>query len=240
MNMHSANDVMAVEMADMEKPWAGLSRRIATALAFAFVVLLAGYAGGLFFTALIMLAAMQMYREFCRMTEGIALPWKYLGVTYIALPCISLIWLRGLQLPLDPDAGLYVVLFLITLVAVTDIGAFFSGRTIGGAKLAPSISPNKTWAGLLGGMLAASIAAVLFKPLLAIPVPNILLALTGALTALVAQMGDLSESWLKRRAGVKDSGTLLPGHGGLLDRVDGFMFTAPLLAFILCLSGLAS
>ena len=107
----------------------------------------------------------------------------------------------------------------------TDIGAYFAGRTIGGAKLAPTVSPNKTWAGLIGGMIAAAIlggAWVVFLDL-----PQLLLVL-APLFALGAQMGDLFESGLKRRAGIKDSGTWLPGHGGALDRLDGLVVVAVL------------
>jgi phosphatidate cytidylyltransferase len=108
-----------------------------------------------------------------------------------------------------------------------DIGAYFAGRSIGGPKLAPSISPNKTWAGLIGGMVAAGVFGGAWAWLLQLPAILILLA---APFGAAAQAGDLFESWLKRRAGVKDSGTWLPGHGGALDRLDGLVVVASLTA----------
>ena len=238
--MHSANAATVAPMGDIKKPWIGLSRRIVTALIVATIVLSAEYLGGLYFTAFILLAAMQMNLELYRMTKEMNIKWRFYGAIYIAAPCIALIWMRDITLPLDPNAGMYIVLFLMALVTATDIGAFFTGRIVGGPKLAPAISPNKTWAGLIGGMGFSCIIAILFAPYLPVPIPSVALTLIGMVIAIVAQAGDLFESWLKRRAGVKDSGNLLPGHGGILDRIDGFMFTAPLLALIIFCSGLAS
>ena len=119
----------------------------------------------------------------------------------------------------------------------TDIGAYFTGRIVGGAKLAPQISPGKTWAGLGGGVAAAAVVGGIGY--IFVPFPNKIYwaILLGMLIAIIAQMGDLFESWLKRRADVKDSGSLIPGHGGLLDRVDGMIFTLPIFALLLYLSG---
>jgi len=102
----------------------------------------------------------------------------------------------------------------------TDIGAYFAGRAIGGPKLAPRISPNKTWAGLLGGMAGAAVIGWIAAHFLRI---DGIFLLLGAPMAALAQAGDLFESWIKRRAGMKDSGSILPGHGGLLDRLDGLL-----------------
>jgi phosphatidate cytidylyltransferase len=109
------------------------------------------------------------------------------------------------------------------LVWATDIFAYFAGRSIGGPKIWPAVSPNKTWAGLLGGMAAAALFSVVFAGVGNWSQSAITMALVGALLAVVAQAGDFLESWLKRRAGVKDSGTLLRGHGGVMDRVDGLV-----------------
>ena len=121
-------------------------------------------------------------------------------------------------------------LLVIGLVVFTDIGAYFAGRSIGGPRIAPRISPSKTWAGLGGGMIAAALwagsAIYVFASLSdsARPTSHILpFAISGALLAIVAQAGDFLESWLKRRAGMKDSSKLIPGHGGVLDRVDGLL-----------------
>jgi len=142
--------------------------------------------------------------------------WLGLGVAYLALACVALIWLRN-----DLPQGGATVFWLLALVWATDIGAYFAGRFVGGPKLAPPISPNKTWAGLGGGMLAAGIVGLAAAgPLGAAPIA---LAAGSMVLAVVAQLGDLFESGLKRRYGVKDSSALIPGHGGLLDRIDGLL-----------------
>jgi phosphatidate cytidylyltransferase len=144
------------------------------------------------------------------------------GVLYAALPAAALIFIRQ-----QPGQGLMLAIWTLAIVWATDIGAFFAGRAIGGPKLAPKVSPNKTWAGLVGGMAAAAIvgAAVAWAARL----PAFCWA-AGAPLAVAAQLGDLFESWLKRRSGVKDSGRLLPGHGGVLDRLDGVVPVAMLVA----------
>ncbi len=149
--------------------------------------------------------------------------WVSAGVLYCGLPAIALIWLRGHSL------GLEAVIWLLAIVWTTDIAAFFTGRAIGGAKLMPSVSPNKTWAGAIGGVIgAAVVGGGLAAALLvghygasAVRIPEFV-ALAVILSVL-SILGDLFESGLKRRAGVKDSGTILPGHGGVLDRLDGLV-----------------
>lgn len=150
------------------------------------------------------------------------LPRLALGVLYCALPVMGLIVLRR------QEAGLLYAFWAMALVWATDIGAFFAGRSIGGPKLAPRLSPNKTWAGLVGGTIAATALALALAPRGLAPV------LVGAtpLLAMLAQAGDLYESWLKRVAGVKDSGNTLPGHGGVLDRIDGLVPVAPVAALL--------
>jgi phosphatidate cytidylyltransferase len=112
---------------------------------------------------------------------------------------------------------------LILAVILTDIGAYFAGRTFGGPKIAPAISPSKTWSGLAGGMVGAAVAliAVTYQAEGFVDIGWKILA--GMAVAVVAQLGDFFESWMKRRAGVKDSGKLIPGHGGLFDRLDGLL-----------------
>jgi phosphatidate cytidylyltransferase len=143
--------------------------------------------------------------------------WLSTGLLYAGLPAVALIWLRN-----QPD-GFALVMWTMGVVWATDIFAYFAGRAIGGPKIWTAISPNKTWAGLIGGMLAAALFSVLFARLSGWPQTIPAMALIGALLAAVAQAGDFFESWLKRRAGVKDSGTLLRGHGGVMDRVDGLV-----------------
>ncbi len=146
-----------------------------------------------------------------------------LGIAYVGLAAIALLYLR------DQPRGVLLALWTLAIVWATDIGAYFAGRAIGGPKLAPAISPAKTWAGLIGGMVAAGAVGALIGAAGHLPVATWWL---GAPLAVVAQAGDLAESALKRRAGVKDSGRLLPGHGGVLDRVDGLLPVATLVAAI--------
>jgi len=152
--------------------------------------------------------------------------WVLVGVPYVALPAMAFVILRG-----STQAGMLTIMWLFSVVWAADICAYFAGRLIGGPKLAPRISPKKTWAGLFGavaGGLAAGLAVGW-----AAGTPNLaVLAILGAALAVVEQLGDLFESALKRYYGVKDSGRLIPGHGGVLDRVDGLVAAALVLAAI--------
>ena len=149
-----------------------------------------------------------------------------LGIPYVCLPIVALMFLRGQP----PYAyGLLLAFWALGLVWATDIGAYFAGRSIGGPKLAPRVSPSKTWAGLAGGVVAALALGFLLHFLAGLPIR---LAAASGLLAVSAQLGDLLESGMKRRAGVKDSGSLLPGHGGVMDRLDGVVSAAPLAALL--------
>ncbi|MDF7773964.1 phosphatidate cytidylyltransferase [Sphingomonas sp. AOB5] len=148
------------------------------------------------------------------------------GVAYVGLPALALIVLRA-----EPN-GFLLTFWAMALVWACDSGAYFAGRAIGGPKLAPGISPNKTWAGFIGGVAAAGVFAIVLVLLFDLPVA---LAIATPLLAMLAQVGDLYESHLKRVAGVKDSGNLLPGHGGLLDRLDGLVAVAPVAALLVLL-----
>lgn len=151
--------------------------------------------------------------------------WVTAGILYCALPGVALITLRALP------GGFEMTVWTLAIVWATDIFAYFAGRAIGGPKLAPSISPNKTWAGLAGGMAGAALTSYIVARLSGISLALFDYALVaGLLLAVVAQGGDLFESWMKRLAGVKDSGTLLPGHGGVLDRLDGLVPVAVIVA----------
>ncbi len=157
--------------------------------------------------------------------------WTSIGALYIGVPAVALIWLRA-----DPELGRATVFWLLGVVWATDTGAFLAGRAIGGQRLAPVISPNKTWAGLFGGLFCATLAGLAAALLLKLPGPWPLVFLSGVL-ALVAQAGDLAESKVKRHFGVKDSGSLIPGHGGMLDRLDGLLAAAPVVALLSLLTG---
>ena len=145
------------------------------------------------------------------------------GVAYCGLPVLALVTLRA-----EPN-GLLLALWALALVWATDIGAFFAGRSIGGPRLAPRISPAKTWSGLIGGVLLATLLAAGLHAADGLPLH---LLLATPFLAVLAQAGDLFESVLKRRAGVKDSGGILPGHGGVLDRLDGVVPVAPVAALL--------
>jgi len=147
------------------------------------------------------------------------------GVIYIGLPAVSLIWLRD-----SADVGRGDVLFVLLVVWATDIAAYLAGRLIGGPRLAPAISPGKTWSGAAGGLIGALLVGWSAAPGLA------MLPLAAVLSV-AAQAGDLMESGLKRRFGVKDSGKLIPGHGGLLDRLDGVLTAAPAAALLALAAG---
>ena len=147
------------------------------------------------------------------------------GVPYACLSAVGVLWLRGL-----PDIGMAIVLWLSVAVWSADIGAYAAGRSIGGPRLAPLISPKKTWAGLIGAIVAGAGIGGAIAAALGAQSPWVAAALAAVL-ALVAQGGDLFESAVKRSMGVKDSGRLIPGHGGVLDRMDGFFAAAPVLAF---------
>jgi phosphatidate cytidylyltransferase len=173
--------------------------------------------------------------------------WRYGGAVYCGIACAVLLALRDL-----PD-GLFTVLMIVGAVIGTDIGAYLFGRTIGGPKIAPRISPSKTWAGLAGGMIGAALVMILMTwleirhsfdleggcatsrtcPSLASEIP--VLAVSGMVLAILAQAGDFFESWMKRKAGVKDSGKLLPGHGGLFDRVDGLLLVLVVIGNLILL-----
>jgi phosphatidate cytidylyltransferase len=152
------------------------------------------------------------------------------GALYVGLPIFALLLIRHQQ----PD-GIVYTLWALALVWATDIGAYFAGRAIGGPKLAPTISPNKTWAGLIGGVVAAALVGLAMHVAYGLPLR---LTLATPILAVLAQAGDLYESHLKRRAGVKDSGSIIPGHGGVLDRLDGLVPVAPVAALLVVLPAL--
>ena len=198
-----------------------LVRSIA-AVVMAAVALIAAFLGGYVFAILIAIAAGATFVEWRRLTESWGTGWMVAGFVYALLPALGLLWLRD-----RAPQGLELVFWVFIVTWTTDIGAFFAGRAIGGPKLAPSISPNKTWAGLVGGMISAGLAGWAWTQYVMLPVSLIWFA---PAFAAAAQGGDLFESWLKRRAGAKDSGTMLPGHGGILDRLDGLVVVATLTA----------
>ena len=157
--------------------------------------------------------------------------WMALGALWVAVPCVLLLWLARSE-----AGGRLTLLWMFALVWATDIGAYAIGRFLGGPRLAPRWSPRKTWTGLLGGALCAALAGWATARLLGVS-PVLPLVLVSAGLAIVEQFGDLAESVAKRRFGVKDSSGLIPGHGGILDRLDGLLAVIPAVALLTLIGG---
>ena len=204
-----------------------LATRTTVGIILILIALVTTFFGGTAFAVMVALVATVMYVEWTRMLSTWGAAWKVYGFFYCLLPAVSLLWIREQAEYAGVGRGPDLLIWVFLVVWSTDIGAYFSGRAIGGPKLAPSISPNKTIAGLVGGVASAAVLAGVWVNV--VKLPTILLWL-APLFAIASQLGDLFESGLKRRAGVKDSGTWLPGHGGLLDRLDGLVPVAMLTA----------
>ncbi|MBO9602521.1 MAG: phosphatidate cytidylyltransferase [Novosphingobium sp.] len=220
-----------------------LGTRALTALAMVAVAGVALWLGGWFWAVFVGLIAAGVFWEWRALVQAFAQTplsralWNLGGFVYIAVAAFTLLLLRS------DFFGILPVLAFVGAVIFTDIGAYFAGRRFGGPKIAPRISPSKTWSGLVGGMIGACIITLIYtqwslcEPQGICNVDAIRAALpgsifTGVMVAVTAQAGDFFESWMKRRAGVKDSGKLLPGHGGLFDRVDGLLAVAFLSGLI--------
>jgi phosphatidate cytidylyltransferase len=158
--------------------------------------------------------------------------WVTAGIGYAGALLLAPMFLRA-----DPDYGLFALLLLFAVVWTTDVMAYFAGRAFGGPKLCPAISPKKTWSGAIGGTICATLLAVLLPRILGAVAPAEfaasvkfvhpgVLAIIGVMLSVLAQFGDLLESWIKRRFGAKDASHLIPGHGGVMDRLDGFWAAA--------------
>jgi phosphatidate cytidylyltransferase len=195
--------------------------RTLTGLILIAAALFAAMQGGNLLALLVAAVATLMFYEWTRLVRGWGPLWYIGGFFYALLPALALLWIR------ERDAhGLELLIWTFIVTWATDIGAYFAGRAIGGPKLAPSISPKKTVAGLIGGILSATVLAAVWINFVnwdsSVRFPAILYWLAAPF-ALAAQLGDLFESGMKRRTGVKDSGVWLPGHGGVLDRLDGLV-----------------
>ena len=199
-----------------------LAVRTVTGVVLVAAALLAALQGGNIFAMLVAAIATLMFYEWTRIVRGWGVAWYIGGFIYALLPALALLWIRERD-----DHGLALLMWTFIVTWATDIGAYFAGRSFGRRKLAPSISPNKTVEGLFGGIVAASLFGGAWA--LITELGTSLLAL-APIFAVAAQAGDLFESGMKRRAGVKDSGTWLPGHGGALDRLDGLVPVAVLTA----------
>ena len=207
-----------------------LATRTAVGIILIVIALVEAFLGGWPFAVLVAAIATIMYVEWSRMVARWGLGWKLFGFLYCLLPAVSLLWIRERAEFQGIGTSFDLLIWVFLVVWGTDIGAYFAGRAIGGPKLAPSISPNKTIAGLVGGIVSAAVLAGVWVSL--VDLPSLLLWLAAPF-AVAAQAGDLFESGLKRRAGIKDSGSWLPGHGGLLDRLDGLVPVAVLTAALM-------
>ena len=203
-----------------------LGIRVASAVVMIAVAGTALWLGGISFTILAGVFAATALYEWQRIVRAMHLSgtvgmlWIVAGVVYIGFACASILLFRRIGIP-------HAILPILVTIA-TDTGAYFTGRSIGGPKIAPSISPSKTWSGLVGGMIAAGLVGAWWLGQFAQHGHWSLKVVAGGfvfggILAVVAQIGDFLESGMKRRAGLKDSGAIIPGHGGVLDRVDGLL-----------------
>lgn len=176
------------------------------------------------FLLLVIAMAILMTIEWIDMTRNSSdeKRWRVIGFFYILIPLYSVYKLRLI----NND----IVFWMFSIIWVTDIFAFFSGRILGGKKLAPDISPNKTWSGLFGGVIASAVIGFISAFMFSGGV--IFFVVVSIVLSLIEQVSDLIESKFKRIFGVKDSGNIIPGHGGVLDRLDGMMLTAPAVLFL--------
>ena len=195
-----------------------LALRIASAAVLAPVAVGAAYFGGWPFAVFWAAAAIAVVWEWTRMVAGPI--WIASGIIYAAAMFVAPVILRS-----DPAFGLLAIVLLFAIVWSTDIFGYFAGRAIGGPKLMPAVSPKKTWSGAIAGMLGAMIIAVLVAKFFG-SFSVVAIAAVALLLSISAQAGDLFESWIKRKFGVKDSSQLIPGHGGVMDRLDGFWAAA--------------
>jgi phosphatidate cytidylyltransferase len=211
---------MAASAADRQPTgsgrFAGLLVRALSAIVLGPALLAAVWFGFPWIDMAAAIAAPIMVLEWARLTRGAPLL-RLLAWAYGLAALVALLWLRH-----QPVHGRETIVWVLACIWATDIGAYFVGRAAGGAKLAPAISPGKTWSGLVGGIAWAAVASAAVGYAFGLG-ETVSLAIIGALLAIVGQGGDLIESAAKRRAGMKDSGRLIPGHGGLLDRIDGLI-----------------
>lgn len=230
--------------------WSDLLVRFVSAVFMLGLAIIALWLGGWFWIGFVVLLGGLVLWEWNLLVRGFGVSavaevaWQFVGALYVGAAVLAMVQVR-----MNYDMYSVLVVFLFPVIAV-DVGAYFAGRLIGGPKIAPSISPSKTWAGLMGGAVAASIITIAIELFDIGPASapgytaaGIALAvLSGTLIAVIAQSGDFFESWMKRRAGVKDSSNLIPGHGGVFDRLDGFIavfFVLFMIAVVPAYTGLA-
>lgn len=208
-----------------------LRKRIIPSIILSVLAIIVLYSSAVIFNLFLLTVAVLMAFEWisiAKSEDDETNRWRFLGLGYILLPTFSLMYLRGI-----PN-GTDIILWLFLVVWGTDTAAMFVGKTFGGPKLAPTISPKKTWSGLAGGvvisMFIGLLCSVLFKE------GALFFIILSAFLAVLEQVSDLLESKFKRHFNVKDSGNLIPGHGGIMDRLDGFTLTAPIIGLLVLFS----
>ncbi|HEX6289359.1 MAG TPA: phosphatidate cytidylyltransferase [Herpetosiphonaceae bacterium] len=166
------------------------------------------------------------------------------GATYIGWTLAHFVLLRAIGTPLEPstlprvlrlEPGAAWVVYVLIITFANDTGAYFTGRLWGSHRMAPYISPKKSWEGAVGGLVLATLVGAGLVPLLGLPIPLWVGALLGTIGSIAGQAGDLAESLIKRQVNIKDSGHIIPGHGGILDRIDSLLFTVPVLYYMITL-----
>ena len=195
-----------------------LALRVVSAIVLAPLALLAAYLGGWPFAVFWGLAALAVLWEWTKLVTGPS--WIIAGIGYAGVMLTAPMVLRA-----DAELGFLAILLLFAIVWTTDILGYFAGRAFGGPKLLPAVSPKKTWSGAIAGALSAMIVAVLVASYFG-TFNRVAIAIIALLLSVVAQLGDLLESWVKRKFGAKDASQLIPGHGGVMDRLDGFWAAA--------------
>jgi phosphatidate cytidylyltransferase len=207
--------------------------RVASAAVLAPLAITAAYLGGAWFIGCWLLAAAGILWEWLgliaaarSLSGGARTGWIALGACYAGAMLAAPLVIRA-----DAALGFIAMIFLFAVVWATDVAAYFAGRLLGGAKLAPAISPNKTWSGAVAGAIAGTVAGLAVVAVGGIE-PLTPIVAVSCLLSVAAQFGDLFESWLKRRFGVKDASHAIPGHGGLMDRLDGFLAAALAAALV--------
>lgn len=214
-----------------------LQKRVISAGILAPLVLLVIYMGGTLYNTMIVAVAVIMSFEWQDIINSgnktidkiSKQKWSFCGIAYVTVFASSLIYLRSVE------GGFGVVLLMLLIVWATDIAAFFTGKLVGGPKIYTKISPNKTWAGLIGGMAAAALVGAISSVF--VPLGFFNMVFLGMSLAVISQVGDFFESWVKRQFGVKDSGTIIPGHGGLMDRLDGLTTVSPVFVIFMLIHG---
>lgn len=231
--MRGGSDALAPGQPETPARWRDLRRRAISAAVLAPIALACVWVGGVAFMLLVAMAAVLGVVEWARLCRPRGASGLLIGGTaWILLAGLGLLWVRS-----DPLVGRANLLFLLLLVWASDIGAYLVGRLAGGPKLAPRISPGKTWSGAVGGIAASVLVGVAADWVYPSSAGFGWIVAISVVLCVIGQGGDLAESWAKRHFGVKDSGALIPGHGGLLDRLDALLAVAPFAAVLALILG---